>query len=126
MYKVKKTFEVAVAHKLTLPYVSKCRSVHGHNLIITVYCEADELNENGMVIDFTHIKEKIHDVIDHSCLSDIDCTHCCHTIVKASVKDLGNPTAENLARWIFMQIDKCYRVDVQESEGNVATYEVGL
>ena len=34
-----------------------------------------------------------------------------------------NPTAENIARWICEQIPHCYRVDVQESEGNVASYE---
>ena len=34
-----------------------------------------------------------------------------------------NPTAENLAYWICQQIDTCYKVTVQESEGNTATYE---
>ena len=35
-----------------------------------------------------------------------------------------NPTAENMARWICEQIPNCYRVDVQESEGNLASYTV--
>ena len=34
-----------------------------------------------------------------------------------------NPTAENIAKWVCEQIPNCYRVSVQESEGNVATYE---
>jgi 6-pyruvoyltetrahydropterin/6-carboxytetrahydropterin synthase len=35
----------------------------------------------------------------------------------------GNPTAENIANYICNQVGSCcYRVDVQESEGNVATY----
>ena len=35
-----------------------------------------------------------------------------------------NPTAENMARWIAEQIDHCYKVTVQESEGNIASYEI--
>ena len=34
-----------------------------------------------------------------------------------------NPTAENMAKWICDQIIPCYKVTVQESEGNIATYE---
>jgi 6-pyruvoyltetrahydropterin/6-carboxytetrahydropterin synthase len=34
-----------------------------------------------------------------------------------------NPTAENIARWVSEQIPHCYKVSVQESEGNIAIYE---
>lgn len=35
-----------------------------------------------------------------------------------------NPTAENMAKWIADQLgEKCFKVVVQESEGNVAIYE---
>lgn len=127
MFKIKKTFEVAVAHKLNLPYESKCSELHGHNLVITVYCSSEELDENGMVVDFTHIKKLIHDVIDHTCLSDVRCSNCKDLVIESSLvyrlPDVSdNPTAESLAFWICLQIDKCYRVDVQESEGNVASY----
>jgi len=33
-----------------------------------------------------------------------------------------NPTAENIAKWICDQIPNCYKVEVQESEGNTAIY----
>ena len=107
MFRVKKEMVVSIAHHLDLPYESKCNSNHGHNIKIIVYCESRELNSNGMVIDFTEIKKTIHDVLDH--------------------KDLNvlfdfNPTAENLASWIWKQIWCCYRVDVQETDGNVASY----
>ena len=36
VYSIKKTFEVAGSHKLTLSYESKCQNLHGHNWIITV------------------------------------------------------------------------------------------
>lgn len=35
-----------------------------------------------------------------------------------------NPTAENIAKWICDTVPNCVRVEVQESEGNVAVYEV--
>ena len=35
-----------------------------------------------------------------------------------------NPTAENIARWICENVPNCYRVDVQESEGNTASYVI--
>lgn len=93
---------------LDLSYESKCSNLHGHNWVVTVYCRSVELDENGMVVDFAHIKEKIHEQLDHKLIND--------------VIDV-NPTAENIAKWIKEQIgEKCYRVDVQESEGNVATY----
>ena len=35
-----------------------------------------------------------------------------------------NPTAENIARWCQQQVPNCYRVEVQESSGNLAIYEL--
>ncbi len=122
MFRIKKTFEVAIAHKLHLPYDSKCSKLHGHNLLITVYCASAELDENGMVVDFTQIKKKISDVIDHSCLSDVNCQSCGNRVIRGSIPNNSNPTAENLAFWICLRIESCYQVDVQESEGNIASY----
>ena len=35
-----------------------------------------------------------------------------------------NPTAENMAKWIADELGpKCFKVEVQESEGNTAIYE---
>jgi 6-pyruvoyltetrahydropterin/6-carboxytetrahydropterin synthase len=34
-----------------------------------------------------------------------------------------NPSAENMARWICDNVENCYKVSVQESEGSIAIYE---
>lgn len=108
MYYITKRMEVAGCHSLQLPYESKCSKLHGHNWIITICCKAEELNENGMVMDFTEVKERIHSQLDHQNLNEVL---------------PFNPTAENIARWICDQIPTCYRVEVQESIGNTAIYE---
>ena len=108
MFIVKKRMEIAGAHRLNLNYESKCANLHGHNWIVTVWCKSQTLNQAGMVIDFTHIKREVQDKLDHKFLNDVV---------------PFNPTAENIAKWVCEQIPHCYRVSVQESEGNVATYE---
>ena len=57
MFTVIKRMEISAAHKLILPYRSKCATLHGHNWIITVYCRSERLNSDGMVVDFTQIKQ---------------------------------------------------------------------
>ena len=109
MYYIKKKIEVSAAHRLCLSYPSKCTQLHGHNWILTVECKAEELNADGMVVDFTHVKKLILDTRDHRVLNDV-CPF--------------NPTAENIARWVVENVPHCYRCEVQESEGNTAAYEI--
>lgn len=109
MYYITKRIEISASHRLQLSYPSKCTVLHGHNWIVTVHCRAKELNADGMVTDFTHIKRLVEDRMDHNNLNDVLSF---------------NPTAENIARWICDNVENCYRVDVQESEGNTASYEI--
>lgn len=116
MYRVSKRMEIAGAHQLKLPYDSPCRNVHGHNWIVTVHCCSEELTEYGMIVDFARVKKEIHGVLDHGYVNEV-------------VAPL-NPTAENMAKWIcdkvtaICEVGYCYKVEVQESEGNIAIYEV--
>lgn len=108
MYTVIKRMEISAAHHLSLSYPSKCENLHGHNWVITVYCRSNELNPDGMVIDFSHIKRVVKDRLDHSNLNEVL---------------PFNPTAENIAKWICDQFSSCYKVEVRESESNIAIYE---
>lgn len=109
MYKVKKTMEIPAAHSLHFSASGVDEPMHGHNWKITVYCRSEELDEDGMVVNFLDIEAKVHDVLDHRDLGEI--LPC-------------NPTAENLARWVCERVPKCYRVDVEEYSGAEASYEV--
>lgn len=111
MYTVVKRMEVSAAHSLRLSYPSKCENLHGHNWIITVWCRSHVLNEDGMVVDFSHIKQLVTDKLDHRNLNEVL---------------PFNPTAENIAHWVCMQIPSCFKVEVQESEDNTAIYEKEL
>ena len=82
--------EISGAHFLRLNYESKCTSMHGHNWIVTVTVQNDKLDENGMVVDFTKIKDVVN-LFDHRCANDI-------------MEGL-NPTAENMVAEIFDSID---------------------
>ncbi len=113
---ISKRMEIAGAHHLDLPYESKCQGMHGHNWIVTVYCTANKLTKYGMIVDFARVKKEIHGFLDHGYINE-------------RLPEI-NPTAENMAKWIcnkvteLCEVGYCCRVDVQESEGNIATYEV--
>lgn len=108
MYYISKRLEIAGAHQLKLDYESPCQRLHGHNWIIVVHCKSVVLDDNGMVIDFKHIKNAVSKW-DHHCINDLV---------------PFNPTAENMAKYLCDNIPYCYKVEVQEAEGNIAIYEV--
>ena len=107
MFKVKKRIEISSSHSLDLDYGSKCENIHGHNWIIEIFCKSEELNRNGMVIDFSEIKKEVMK-LDHKNLNEIL---------------VFNPTAENIAKYLCCKINKCYKVTIKESENNLVEYE---
>lgn len=120
MYSVSKRMEIAGAHQLKLDYDSPCQNLHGHNWVVTVFCCAGNLDNNGMIVDFAKVKKAIHGVLDHKFINEV-------------IPGM-NPTAENMAKWIADKVTEiccedgyCYKVIVQESEGNMAMYsrEIG-
>ena len=87
-------FTVDCAHALpNVPEGHKCRNMHGHTYRIRLVL-ADELHPlQGWVRDFADIKAAfapVKETIDHHCLNDIP--------------GLENPTAENLAIWVWHKL----------------------
>jgi 6-pyruvoyltetrahydropterin/6-carboxytetrahydropterin synthase len=83
------TFEAA--HRLThVPNGHKCARLHGHSYRVEVRVAGPVGAQTGWVMDFQEIKDAfapLHDKLDHRYLNEVD--------------GLGNPTSENLARWIW-------------------------
>ncbi len=112
MYKLKKRVFIDAAHSLP-SYEGKCKNTHGHRWEIEVEIGARETTVEGMVFDFSVIKDIIKEY-DHENLNDF----------------IDNPTAENIAHAIFsaisrrlsIQIHEALLVRVTESPGSVIEY----
>lgn len=110
-YKVTKIIEFCYGHRL-LKHKGKCRFLHGHNASIEVEIEADTLDENGMVMDFGDIRDKVKlwvdEHLDHKMLL------CKNDPALKLLQELNephfvmeeNPTAENIAKVIFQAVEK--------------------
>lgn len=89
-----KQFVFDSAHFLpNVPEGHKCKRMHGHTYHLTVYIDGPIQNPEGWVIDFSDIKSLINPIInqlDHHTLNEI--------------QGLENPTAENVAQWLWNQI----------------------
>ena len=89
MYFLEKEFHFDSAHNLE-DYQGDCANLHGHRWILKVVLSSEKLNKQGMVIDFKDLKKIIEPLLpDHKYLNDF--------------YDF-NPTAENLAKHLFEQI----------------------
>jgi 7-cyano-7-deazaguanine synthase len=95
--------------------------MHGHNWRVAVSVQADNLDHRGMAIDFKDLRNVVGQVLeelDHTVLNEI-----------TVFQDI-NPSAENLARYIFEELEQLLResgcrvrkVTVDESPGCTASY----
>ncbi len=131
MFRVTREIHFCYGHRL-LNYDGKCRNLHGHNGKAIIALESAELDELGMVVDFSHIKHIvstwIDEVFDHKMILHKD------DPVLPELRRLGepvtvievNPTAENLAKLIFdyavSQRLPVVEVILWETENSFATY----
>ena len=93
-YTLKVVTEFASAHTLR-DYPGACSRMHGHNWKLEVEVSATQLDKVGMVIDFKQIKKaarEVGDVLDHRYINEI------------APFDEINPTAENIAAWLYKGI----------------------
>jgi 6-pyruvoyltetrahydropterin/6-carboxytetrahydropterin synthase len=111
-----KDFRFEAAHFLpNVPENHKCKRMHGHSYKVRVYVKGKQGVESGWVLDFAELKSIIHsavELLDHHILNEI--------------AGLENPTAENLAIWIWNkikgQLPGLYEVHVNETEESGCIY----
>ena len=89
--KIYKDFTFEAAHYLpNVPNGHKCGRLHGHSYHVRLHLSGEVDNAYGWFIDFADVKTKfkpIYQQIDHYYLNEIE--------------GLENPTAENIAKWIW-------------------------
>ena len=106
MYRVTREIRFCYGHRL-LNYDGKCKNLHGHNGTAIITIEAEELDELGMVLDFSDIKKVVSSWIDEN----LDHRMLLHQDdpVLPFLRQQGepvfvmdvNPTAENIAKLIY-------------------------
>jgi 6-pyruvoyltetrahydropterin/6-carboxytetrahydropterin synthase len=120
MYEVNVKTGFSAAHQLRL-YDGKYENLHGHNWSAQVTVEADELDAMGVGIDFVKLKQMVEEI-----LSKLDYQN----INEIPPFDELNPSAENIARWLFLKLKEQFgsqttrvkRVEICEMEGCGASY----
>lgn len=120
MYEVKIIATFSAAHSLR-DYPGNCRNVHGHNWKVEVVVQSNNLDKTGMSIDFRMLQQETEGLLhslDHTYLNDHEPFNTL------------NPTAENMARWIYESLAKklngdhakLSRISVWENDRSSATY----
>jgi len=116
VYSVKVEGHFSSAHNLR-GYKGKCESLHGHNWKVEAEVRRKSLDKTGMVMDFKVLRQALKPILD-----GLDHTY----LNKTAPFDRTNPTSENIARFIYVQLEKkiprIYSVTVWENETCSATY----
>jgi len=131
MYRVTQEIDFCYGHRL-LDYPGKCRHLHGHNGRAVVVLSGESLDEQGMLVDFTHLKRIVREWIDENL--DHRMILCERDPVLRALQELNepvfvlphNPTAENIARLIYEYVEGLQlpveEVSLWESPRSVATF----
>ena len=75
-------------------YYGKCENPHGHNYRVLVTLAGEELEPNGLLLDFKLLKQILRptvEYLDHNMINDLE------------PFTTLNPSAENLARYFYQQ-----------------------
>src|SRR5205085_11089052 len=87
-------FDFEAAHRLpNVPLDHRCYQMHGHSYGVELELEGPIDPATGFVVDFFDIENAFAPllvILDHHCLNEIE--------------GLDNPTAENIAIWIWEQV----------------------
>ena len=116
MYEIYLELHFNAAHYLR-GYDGPCCRLHGHSYKTGLVFRMDSLDETGISFDFVKAKQtaaKTISLLDHTCLNELE-----------PFKE-KNPTAENIARFIYdsikREVPELWSVSVWESATTCATY----
>ena len=120
MYEVIVKTGFSAAHQLRC-YDGKFENLHGHNWTAIATVQASELDAMEVGVDFILLKEKVKSI-----LSKLDYQN----INEVPPFDEKNPSAENIAKWVFDQlaeelnseIVRVTRVEIKEFDDCGAAY----
>ena len=116
--RIRRWIETDTGHRVP-NHKSKCSHLHGHRYRWEAEIEGDVVetsgvSDEGMLIDFSDVsailKEYVHDVVDHAFV-----IYSGDEKARAALEMMGTehrtvivdfiPTAENLAKWAFEQVE---------------------
>lgn len=118
-------------------YKGKCANIHGHRwrVVATIKSKQlkNDLQTNGMIVDFSDLKNDLKilcDNLDHSLIIEKGslCDSLYNALVAENFKIITlpfRPTAENLAKYFYQNLAKKYdidSIDVYETPNNCASY----
>ena len=131
MFVITRQFTFCYGHRLQR-HAGKCMNLHGHNGTVNIELRTDQLNSQGMVVDFMDVKNTIGEWIE---------TTLDHRLILHEADPLGDvlrehgeavltlpvePTTENLAKLIYEKAEEfglpVYSVAVWETEKCGAEY----
>jgi len=98
-------------------YHGKCENVHGHNYRVCVTVRGQDVDDNGLLVDFAELKKLVRavkDRLDHQYLNDL------------APFDKINPSAENIAKYFYDEIAGGLSPDGLNKETSAKLYEVKL
>ena len=115
--RITQAFTFEAAHRLPqVPASHKCSRMHGHSYRVELRLEGPVDTETGFVVDFFDVERAFAPLLrrlDHHTLNEVD--------------GLENPTAENIAVWIWdrakLALPQLGAVAVYETQSCWAEYD---
>ncbi|MGV8074410.1 MAG: 6-carboxytetrahydropterin synthase QueD [Syntrophobacteraceae bacterium] len=94
IYELKIIADFAAAHNLR-NFRGKCENLHGHNWKVEVVLRGSKLNESGVLVDFSEVKQAARELlsqVDHQYLNNLD------------FFQERNPSSENIACYLIERL----------------------
>lgn len=111
LYTITKEVYFCYGHRL-MQHTGKCRHLHGHSVKASISIQADKLNEQGMVCDFSEVRdcvsEYVDSVLDHNFLLHKD-DPLIPLLLANEERFLAldeHPTAEYLSKLIYQHVKR--------------------